>query len=141
MKEQQRPTLLMACSGASNVGEIADLAARKLFREGSVVMTCPTAIAGRIESQLKRIQKESNVIVLDGCEKDCVCRTLKFAGFSSFVHIRLNDIGLTKGGAPVNEETVDRVVKHVMSLIKTSSLWEETFSFSYDSSKAVPYKA
>ncbi|MCP4582845.1 MAG: zinc-binding protein [candidate division Zixibacteria bacterium] len=133
---KDRPALVFACSGASNVGEIADLAARRLFRDGSVVMSCPSAVSGRIKSQIERIQKASQVIVLDGCEKDCVHRTLINAGFGSYAHIRLNDLGLIKGGARVDEEAVDKVVRHTKCILKTSSLWRDVFSFRYDPSKA-----
>ncbi len=132
----QKPVLL-ACSGGSNVGEIADLAARKLFRDGSVVMTCPTAISGRIESQLNRMKQETKVIVLDGCDIDCVGKTLRLAGFDGFIHIRLNELDLFKGAAKVDDATVDKVVQHVKNIIKTSSLWQtrKGFVFNFDPAK------
>ncbi len=110
--------LLFTCSGGSNVGEIADRAARKLYREGVIQMSCIIAIGGKIESLLDRTKKASRVIALDGCEKDCVSRTLKNAGIKNYTHIRLNDAGMVKGGARVDETTIDKAVQHVKEIIK-----------------------
>lgn len=116
------------------MGEIADLAARKAFRLGSTQMSCPTAISAREESYLNRLRKESRVIVLDGCETDCVAKTLKHAGYGNYVHVRLNDLGLIKGGAPVEEANIDRVAEHVKSIVEDRSTWKK-HTFSYHPSK------
>jgi uncharacterized metal-binding protein len=128
--------LVFACSGASNVGEIADLAARKLYRKGVTVMDCPSALSGRIKKQIEKVRKASRAIVIDGCDKDCVARTLINAGFSSYAHIRLDDLGLLKGGARVDEYSVDKVVRHAERLIQNTALWRDAFAFRYDASKA-----
>ncbi len=106
------PKLLFTCSGASNVGEIADLAARKLFKEGVVRMSCIASIGGRIESQIAHTKNSPQVIALDGCDKDCVKNALKHTGLKPHIHIRLSDIGMIKGGTLVNEESIDKVVQH-----------------------------
>ena len=48
-----RPKLVFACSGAADVGEIADRAARKLNREGTGKMFCMAGLGGRISGILK----------------------------------------------------------------------------------------
>ncbi|MCP4582846.1 MAG: zinc-binding protein [candidate division Zixibacteria bacterium] len=124
MRKQEKPArkagkmLLFACSGASDVGELADLAARRLYREGLVQMSCVTAIGGRVESLLNKAKRSSQIIALEGCETDCVSNTLKQAGFKGFTRLRLNDIGLMKGGAPVVDEAIEKVVQYARKSLK-----------------------
>ena len=47
------PRLIFACSGAADVGEIADRAARKLTRDGAGRMFCAAGLGGRISGILK----------------------------------------------------------------------------------------
>ena len=47
------PKLIFACSGAADVGAIADQAARKLTREGKGKMFCLAGIGGRVSGIMK----------------------------------------------------------------------------------------
>ncbi len=116
--------IIFACSGGSNVGEITDLVARKLLRGKEALMSCPPALSGRIESYLTRLKEESQVIVLDGCPKDCVAKTMQHAGFSGFLHIRLSDLDLHKWEADVDEGSIEKVIHHIRKLLNDSSVWD-----------------
>ena len=105
--------MLFACSGGAEVGELTDLVTRKLFRDGSVVMSCPAAIGGRVQSVMDRVKRAPKILVLDGCDKDCVCKTLELAGYEEFIHIRLSDLGLFKGKSRVDKATIDKIAEHV----------------------------
>ncbi len=50
------PTLVFACSGAADVGEIADRAARALAREGAGKMFCLAGVGGRISGIMATTQ-------------------------------------------------------------------------------------
>ena len=104
------PKLIFACSGAADVGEIADRAARRLTRNGSGSMFCLAGIGGRIDGIVKKTQSASKVLAIDGCELDCVKSCLHEAGFQTFEHLRVTDLGMRKGQTPVTEENVTKVV-------------------------------
>lgn len=94
------PKLIFPCSGASDVGEIADRTARRLTKEGAGKMYCLAGIGGRVEDILVNARAADTILAIDGCELDCARKTLNQAGFTGFHHLRLSDIGLEKGKSP-----------------------------------------
>ncbi|MCJ7669586.1 MAG: putative zinc-binding protein [Dehalococcoidia bacterium] len=104
------PTLIFACSGAADVGQIADQAARKLSRDGAGRMFCMTGIGGRVSGIMKTTESASKILAIDGCPLNCVKNSLEQAGFNKFEHLQLADLGLEKCNSPVTEENVSKVV-------------------------------
>jgi uncharacterized metal-binding protein len=111
------PRLIFACSGAADVGEIADKAARKLTRDGTGRMFCTAGLGGRISGILKTTEAADGVIAIDGCPLNCVKSSLEQAGFKAFKHLQLADLGLEKCKSPVTEENVDKVAARAAQLI------------------------
>ncbi len=104
------PKLVFACSGAADVGHVADLAARKLSAEGVGKMFCLAGVGGRVGGIMATTEAAAGILAIDGCPLDCARKTLEEAGFGDFEHLRLSDIGMEKGQSPVTEERVDEVV-------------------------------
>jgi uncharacterized metal-binding protein len=104
------PKLIFACSGAADVGQISDLAARKLAAEGTGKMFCLAGIGGRVSGIMKTTEAASAILAIDGCPLDCARQTLEQAGFQEFEHMRLSDLEMEKGNSPATEERVDKVV-------------------------------
>lgn len=104
------PTLIFACSGASDVGEIADHAARRLRDQGIGKMYCLAGIGGKVSGIVKTAEAAGKILAIDGCPLNCAKSTLQQAGFQRFEHIRLADLGLAKGSAPVTDDRVAKVV-------------------------------
>lgn len=102
-------TLIFPCSGASDVGEITDRAARRLTAEGAGKMYCLAGIGGRVSGIMETTRAAARVLAIDGCPQDCARQTLEVAGFSGFEHLRLADLGLKKGDSPPTEERIARV--------------------------------
>jgi uncharacterized metal-binding protein len=100
------PKLIFACSGAADVGHIADLAARKLTAEGTGKMFCLAGIGGRVGGIMATTQSAAAILAIDGCPLDCVKKTLEQAGFSKFEHLRLTDLGMEKGKTAVTDEAI-----------------------------------
>jgi len=99
-------TIIFACSGAADVGKIADLTARKMTEDGVGKMSCLAGVGGRVP-QLMEVAKAAKVIVaIDGCPLHCGRNTLQQAGFTKFEHLCLADIGMVKGKTPVTDEAV-----------------------------------
>jgi uncharacterized metal-binding protein len=104
------PTLIFACSGAADVGEISDRAARKLTADGTGKMFCLAGIGGRIEPILETTRKASRILAIDGCPLNCVKSCLQWAGFDKFEHLQLADLGLEKCKSPATEQNIGKVV-------------------------------
>ena len=98
--------LIFACSGAADVGEIADRAARKMARDGAGKMFCMAGIGGRVSGIMKATEVAQEVLAIDGCPLDCVKNSLEQAGFSGFKHVRLAEMGMVKGQSPVTDEAI-----------------------------------
>ncbi len=101
--------LIFSCSGAADVGEIADRAARQMTKEGAGKMFCLAGIGGRVEGIMKTTEAADMILALDGCPLDCVKKTLEQAGFDRFTHLRVTDLGMEKGHTPANTESIQRV--------------------------------
>lgn len=104
-------TLIFACSGAADVGEISDKAARQLTAKGWGKMFCLAGIGGRVKGILKSTQEASHILAIDGCPLDCTRLCLEEAGFTDFEHMVITDLGLEKGKSPATEDNVALVVQ------------------------------
>ena len=104
------PKLIFACSGAADVGAIADQAARKLARDGAGKMFCLAGIGGRVSGIMETTRVATTILAIDGCPLDCAKKTLERAGFAKFEHLRLSDLGMEKGKTTVTGEAVTQVV-------------------------------
>ncbi|MFA6173832.1 MAG: putative zinc-binding protein [Kiritimatiellales bacterium] len=103
--------LIFACSGAADVGAVADQAARKLTRDGAGKMFCLAGIGGRIAGIMKNTEAASKLLAIDGCPLNCVKACLKEAGFTTFEHLQLADLGMEKGSTGITEENIDKVAE------------------------------
>ena len=111
------PKLIFACSGAADVGAVADQAARRLTKEGAGSMFCLAGIGGRVPPIMEKTKSASKLLAIDGCPLNCVSETLKQAGFDRFEHMLVTDLGLEKGKTPVSEESVGKVVARGRELL------------------------
>jgi uncharacterized metal-binding protein len=114
------PKLIFSCSGADDVGEISDRAARKLSAEGAGKMFCLAGIGGRVSGIMETTRVAAAVLAIDGCPLDCARRSLELAGFAKFEHIRLSDLGMDKGKSPATEDRISKVVHHGKSRLAES---------------------
>ncbi|HUW17930.1 MAG TPA: putative zinc-binding protein [Sedimentisphaerales bacterium] len=109
--------LVFACSGAADVGEISDKAARKLTKDGIGKMFCLAGIGGRIQPVMATTKSASLILAIDGCAMDCVKNCLKQAGFNNFQHLRITDMGLEKGKSPATDRRVAEVAERAEDLL------------------------
>lgn len=99
---------VVSCSGASDLGQLSDLTARKLRDNKVRKMNCLTLIA--IDDQtLIDAFKKANVLAIDGCPRDCAKKILKKAGIENFNHLRLTDLGYKKGETPISENVIQTI--------------------------------
>lgn len=113
------PTLIFACSGAADVGGIADIAARKLTADGAGKMYCLAGIGGRVAGIIKTTKEAEKILAIDGCPLDCTKLSLEEAGFKKFEHIKVTDLGLEKGKSSPSEENISTVVQAALSKLRS----------------------
>lgn len=106
--------MVLACSGASDVGHLTDLVARKLRDEGVRKMNCLAVVGAGIEKSIEDFKKK-NILVIDGCPIDCGKRIMDINGFKNYHYMRVTDLGFVKGKSPVTNENI----KIVFEMAKT----------------------
>lgn len=103
------PKLIFSCSGAADVGHLADSVARKLTKDGVGKMFCLAGIGGNVSGILKTTESAAKILVIDGCPLDCAKKSLEEKGFKNSEFIRITDMGFEKGKTVVNDEAVLKV--------------------------------
>ena len=101
--------MIFACSGAADVGAVADQAARKLTKDGAGKMFCLAGIGGRVPGILTTTQSAARILAIDGCPLNCAKNSLEQAGFKAYEHLQLADLGMEKGKTPPTTETIAKV--------------------------------
>ena len=112
------PQLVFDCSGAADVGAVADQAARKLTRNGVGKMFCLAGIGGRVSGIMKTTEAAQAILAIDGCPLNCAKKCLEEAGFKKFKHLQLADIGMTKGETEVNDENISKAANKGTALLQ-----------------------
>lgn len=107
--------LVMACSGACDLGNISDIVARKLKKNKICSMSCLTIVGAGITSSIEFF-KAHKILMLDGCSVDCGKKILGNSGITNFKHIRISDLGYEKGKTPVTEEIIKQIYEKIKAV-------------------------
>jgi len=109
--------LLYSCSGASNVGQITNEAAKSLAAHGLGKFSCLAGVGSHGGGFISSAKKADRIICLDGCAVKCAHKTLTHAGIEPTIHIVVTDLGIKKDYQNLHplKDDVDRVAKKVQS--------------------------
>lgn len=110
------PITLFACSGASDLGQLTDLAARRVRASGAASMGCLAAL-GAVRPEKLKAAKAGRVVAVDGCELDCAMHIMTNQGIVPMTHLCLTDLGLKKGETGVGEAATERVTQALRDAI------------------------
>lgn len=102
--------IVLACSGASDLGQITDLTSRKLRDAEVCKMSCLALAAAGLKESIDSFN-ESSLLVIDGCSIDCGKKIMKKAGIEKYQHLRLTNLGFEKGQTPINDINIEKVFK------------------------------
>lgn len=108
--------LIFSCSGAADVGEISDKAARKLTKDGFGRMFCLAGVGCKLDNFIKTTQSASEILAIDGCPMECAAKNLKEAGFTNFKHFIITNHGFEKGNSPVTDKNIQIVCDKAKAL-------------------------
>jgi uncharacterized metal-binding protein len=100
--------MVLACSGASDLGHVSDLVARKLRDKGVRKMNCLAVIGAGIEKSIEDF-KTKNILVIDGCPVDCGKKIMEKNGLTDYNYLRITDLGFEKGKTPPTEENIKAI--------------------------------
>lgn len=92
---QDKP-LVYACSGCSNVAQLANDLAVTLDREGSAQMSCIAGVGGKVRQLVKVAKSGRPILAIDGCPSNCVKKTLATVDVTPVWHIELTSMGYKK---------------------------------------------
>ncbi len=89
-------SLVYACSGCSNVAQLANDVAVALDRRGVAEMSCIAGVGGGVPKLVKVARSGRHIIAIDGCPLHCVRHCLDKVGVHPDQHFTLTRMGLRK---------------------------------------------
>jgi uncharacterized metal-binding protein len=111
--------LIFTCSGGSNVGQIANEAAKKLSSQGIGGMSCLAGIGGHISGFAEATREVKKVVAIDGCPVHCTRKTLEHAECPVTVHVVVTDLGIRKtSGLLLDKKDIVKVENAVKEKLK-----------------------
>lgn len=114
--------LVFSCSGSSNVGQIANLAALKLTQDGVGRMFCLAGIGGHVSGMIESTKAGKMIVGIDGCGVACTKKVLEHAGFKTHEYIQVTEMGMEKNhGFDYPQSEVDKVANHLKERISQRS--------------------
>jgi uncharacterized metal-binding protein len=93
---ENKEIMILACSGSSNLGQLANRAAVELTREGFGKMSCLAAIGAHLDNFVRSAKNASTLVAIDGCPVSCARHALEHAGISLQTYVLLYDLGIEK---------------------------------------------
>ena len=107
--------MILACSGGSNVGQLANQAAVELTQEGFGKMYCLAGVGGHLSGFVQSAKDVRAMVTIDGCRVGCGKALLEHAAVPLRRYLVVTDLGIEKN----KEFTLSRdQVARVKSAIK-----------------------
>lgn len=106
--------IVLACSGASDLGELTDKVARKLRDNKTYNMKCLAMVAADDKALIETLQT-TDALVIDGCPVDCGKKIMEEAWLSNYRYIRLTDFGYEKGKTPVTDKIINKIYDRIIN--------------------------
>jgi len=113
-----RNVLLYPCSGAANVAEISDQAARELMFAGDGKMFCLAGLGANIQGMVQTARDADVNLVIDGCPMECAKKIFDRHAIANYRYLRVTDLGIEKTkGVRCTREQVDKTVAKARELL------------------------
>lgn len=119
MSSHHKPrTLIYACSGCSDVAQLANSVALRLDHAGEAEMSCIAGVGGGVPGLVRVARSGRPIVAIDGCQMHCASHCLSKAGVIPTEHVKLYENGLRKRrGQFYDEQTIIDVTAEVKGLI------------------------
>lgn len=106
--------LVYSCSGAADVGELADRTARKIAKNTSAKMYCLPALGAHLTPFQEHAESADKSIAIDGCPAQCAKKLLEHVGIEAKAFV-MTDMGCVKGKTEVNDKLVEDMERRITS--------------------------
>ena len=118
------PIMILACSGAANVGQMANRAAVELTREGFGQMFCVAALGAHLPKFVNYAQKVPSMVAIDGCSIGCVRSILEHAEVPLRNYVVVTELGFEKNmNSSLEQADVEKVKRSVRDGMTGSPLF------------------
>lgn len=103
--------VVFTCSGAANVGQVANQAAVELQLDGTAKMLCLAGIGSHNSGMLASGKGADRVIGIDGCPVACTKKTLAHAEIPMTDYVMVTELGFKKQpyDGSINRDAVEAV--------------------------------
>jgi uncharacterized metal-binding protein len=116
------PTMILACAGGSNVGQLSNQAAVELTQEGFGKLFCLAGIGAHLSGFIQSARDIPQLVVIDGCEVGCSKGILEQAEVPLRGYLVLTELGIEKNkNLNLNREEVEKVKQAVRDLSGSST--------------------
>lgn len=88
--------MILACSGGSNVGQLANRAAVELTQEGFGNLFCLAGIGGHLGGFVQSAKDVPQMVAIDGCDVACAKVMLEHAEVPLKSYLVVTDVGIEK---------------------------------------------
>jgi uncharacterized metal-binding protein len=106
---------VFACSGAADLGLASDLLAREMNKHKVRNMKCLAFVSAGISEMIDSV-RNTNILVIDGCDLDCGKQTFEKNGLNNFHHLRISDLGYEKGKTPATPELITKLYEIAIAI-------------------------
>jgi uncharacterized metal-binding protein len=114
--------LVYACSGCSNVAQLANDLAVVLDREGIAEMSCIAGVGGQVKQLVKVAKSGRPILAIDGCPLNCVRNTLALQQVEPTWHLELTSFGYKKrDGEDCDLQQAYKLLQHIQQDILPGS--------------------
>ena len=87
---------ILACCGASNVGQMTNEVAKSLDEAGDAKFFCLAGVGGHVSGMVASVKGSDKVLVLDGCPVACAKKCVDAAGITGYEYLVVTELGIEK---------------------------------------------
>lgn len=110
-------TMILTCSGGSNVGQLSNQAGVELTQEGFGKLFCLAGVGAQLTGFVQSVKDIPNLVVIDGCEIGCAKGVLAQAQVPLRSYLVVTALGIDKNkDLNLKREEIDRVKQAVREL-------------------------
>ena len=89
-------TMVMACSGGSNVGQMTNESAKRLDQAGIAKFFCMAGVGGQVSGIIESCKSVDKLLVIDGCSVACAKKMMDLAGLQDYEYLVVTDLDIEK---------------------------------------------
>lgn len=110
--------VIYACSGGSNLGQLANEAAKMLVGWKVGKLSCAVGLGAHASGIVESGKAAEVTVALDGCPVHCVRKAMEHVGIKPRVHVVITDLGIKKNfDLETEREDIEKVARSVKAAL------------------------